>query len=201
MSVPKEEKKWKLDQDVRTLAEAIEIAKEGVEKLTLKILADATGTSRSAIYKHFKNKEALIETIIERGFERFDAALAPAFSQQSKPFEESFFFAGKCYIEFARANPNLYRLLFGEKYAHIRSRLSSIKEDDGGGFAALKNALEAGQKAGIIKKGDSFEQAIVVWSMMHGFSLLLIDGFMDVEEIYEKVYDALFETLLKGLGT
>ena len=35
------------------------IAKEDTEKLTLKLLSDATGTSRSAIYRHFKNKDRI----------------------------------------------------------------------------------------------------------------------------------------------
>jgi len=34
------------------------ILEEDIENLTLKVLSDKTGTSRSAIYRHFKNKDA-----------------------------------------------------------------------------------------------------------------------------------------------
>ncbi len=175
------------------------IAKEDVEKLTLKVLSDATGTSRSAIYKHFKNKDALIETIIERGFDKFDAATTPYFKDQSKALVDRFYLTGKLYVEFARKNPNLYRLLFGKKYAHIREDLLSIKDEDCSGFSALQRTVEDGQKQGVLKKEDSYKQAIIIWATMHGISSLIIDGFMDVEDTYEDIYDTMFETLLTGL--
>ncbi len=175
------------------------IAKEDVEKLTLKILAEATGTSRSAIYKHFKNKDALIETLIERGFDIFDEKVSPYFKTNTLPLIDQFYLTGKLYVKFARKNPNLYRLLFGKKYAHIREEILSIKEEDCSGFGALKKAVERGQKEGILKKEKSYELAIVIWASMHGISSLIIDGFLDVEEIYEEVYDTLFETLLTGI--
>ena len=175
------------------------IAKEDVEKLTLKVLSDATGTSRSAIYKHFKNKDALIETIIERGFDKFDAQTTLHLKDNTKALVDKFYLTGKLYVEFAKNNPNLYRLLFGKKYAHIREELLSIKDEDCSGFTALQQTVKEGQRVGILKKEDSYKQAIVIWATMHGFSSLIIDGFMDVEEIYEEVYNTLFETLLSGM--
>lgn len=175
------------------------IAKEDIDKLTLKILSDATGTSRSAIYKHFKNKDALIETIIERGFDKFDKETTSYFRDDTKALVDKFYLTGKLYIEFAYKNPNLYRLLFGKKYAHIREKIISIKDEDCSGFSILQKTVEEGQQQGIFKKEDSYHQAIVIWATMHGFSSLIIDGFMDVEEIYENVYTTLFETLLSGI--
>jgi len=175
------------------------IAKEDVQKLTLKVLSDATGTSRSAIYKHFKNKDALIETIIERGFDLFDIETTPYLKERSKPLVDRFYLTGKLYISFAMQNPNLYRLLFGKKYAHIREELLSIKDEDCSGFAALQKTVEEGQKQGILKKEESYKQAIIIWATMHGFASLIIDGFMDVEEIQEELYTTLFETLLLGM--
>ena len=175
------------------------IAKEDVDKLTLKILSDATGTSRSAIYKHFTNKDALLETIIEKGFDRFDEATTPYLNSKEYSLVDKFYNTGKLYIEFAKNNPNLYRLLFGKKYAHIREELLSIKDEDCSGFAALKRTVEEAQKEGMLKKEDSYKQAIIIWASMHGLSSLIIDGFMDVEEIYEELYDVMFETLLKGM--
>jgi len=177
------------------------IAKEDVQKLTLKVLSDATGTSRSAIYKHFKNKDALIETIIERGFDLFDIETTPYLKDTSKPLVDRFYLTGKLYISFAMQNPNLYRLLFGKKYAHIREEILSIKDEDCSGFAALQKTVEEGQKQGILKKEDSYKQAIIIWATMHGFASLIIDGFMDVEEIQEELYTTLFETLLLGIVT
>ena len=175
------------------------IAKEDVDKLTLKILADATNTSRSAIYKHFKNKDALIEEIIQRGFDKFDLETTIYLKDETKALIDKFYLTGELYVKFARDNPNLYRLLFGKKYAYIREEILSIKDEDCSGFASLKKTVEEGQKQGVLKKDDSYKQAIVIWATMHGFSSLIIDGFMDVEEVYEEIYVNLFETLLLGM--
>ncbi len=175
------------------------IAKEDTEKLTLKVLSDATGTSRSAIYKHFKNKNALIETIIEKGFDKFDIETTPYLKDKSKTLIDRFYLTGQLYVAFARNNPNLYRLLFGKKYAHIREEILSIKDKDCSGFSALQKTVEDGHKQGVLKKENSYRQAIVIWATMHGISSLIIDGFMDVEDVYEEMYDTLFETLLTGL--
>jgi AcrR family transcriptional regulator len=175
------------------------ISKEDVDKLTLKILSDATGTSRSAIYKHFKSKDALIEVVIEKGFEKFDNEISPILVNKEVPLIDRFYLSGKKYIEFAKENPNLFRLLFGKKYSHIREEIISLQAEDCSGFGALKLAIEEGHKSGILKRGSSYKQTIVIWSALHGFSSLIIDGFMDVEEIYEDLYNDIFETLLAGI--
>ena len=175
------------------------IAKEDIDKLTLKVLADATGTTRTAIYKHFKSKDDLIEKIIEVGFEQFDQKISLVLSDKENPLIDRFYMSGKLYIEFAKENPNLYRLLFGKKYAHIRDEIMSIKDDDCSGFGALKLAIEEGHESGVLKNEDSYKQAIVIWSSLHGLASLIIDGFMDVQEIFSNLYDDLFQTLLAGI--
>ncbi len=174
------------------------ITQHDVEQLTLKILSDATDTSRSAIYRHFSSKDALIETMILSGFEQFDAALSPILRDPKKPLIERFYLAGRTYIRFATENPGLYRLLFGKRYVHIREEVISLG-DERIGFGALKKAIEEGQQSGLLKKEDSFTQAVVVWSSLHGLASLIIDGFMDVENNWDIHYEALFRSLLAGI--
>lgn len=177
------------------------IKNNDVEKLTLKILSEATGTSRSAIYRHFSSKNDLIETIITKGFEQFDNYVSPVLKEKEKPLVDRFYLSGKYIIEFAKKNPNLYRLLFGKTYAHIRERIIDLKDEDCSGLGALKLAIEEGQKNGIIQKGDSYKKAIIIWSSVHGLSSLVIDGFMDVEKLYHELYDYMFKSLLAGIIT
>jgi AcrR family transcriptional regulator len=172
------------------------IAKNDVENLTLKILSDATGTSRSSIYRHFDSKDALIETMIVKGFEEFDSFVSPLLRDKNKPLIDRFYVAGKSYLEFAKQNANLYRLLFGKKHADIREKIMSITDEDCSGFSALKLAIEEGQKSGVLKKEDSYERTILIWSSLHGLASLIIDGFMDVDKIYTELYDKMFQDIL-----
>lgn len=178
------------------------IKEHDIDTLTLKILSDATNTSRSAIYRHFKNKEALITVMIEKGFETFNATMAPVLTDKSKPLIDRFYLATKTYVEWAKQHPNLYRLLFGNAYAHLRDDIIDIKDDASiTGFGALREAIEEGQTSGIIEKKESYTQAIIVWSSLHGLSSLIIDNFTGVDEISDELYTAMFESLLAGLIT
>jgi len=172
---------------------------EDIEKLTLKVLSDATGTSRSAIYRHFASKDALMEEMIRQGFSTFDKETAPILSNQENALIDRFYNASKAYVAWAKENPNLYRLLFGKKYAHIREEIMSIKENSCDGFGALKLAVEEGQKAGILKQEDSLKQSIIIWSSLHGLSSLIIDGFIDIDEIHQELIDDMFKSLLAGI--
>ena len=174
------------------------IHKEDVDKLTLKVLSDATGTSRSAIYRHFSSKDALMEEIIRQGFEEFDRVSSPMLRNQEIPLVDRFYNTCKIYIEWAKENPNLYRLLLGRKYAYIREEILSIKEDTCDAFGALKCTVEEGQEKGILKKDDSLKQSVVIWASLHGLASLIIDGFMDVEELSDELVDDMFKSLLAG---
>jgi AcrR family transcriptional regulator len=175
------------------------IQTDDIDKLTLKILSEKTNTSRSAIYRHFENKDALIATMIEKGFDRFDDAVAPVLLDKEKPLVDRFYLGGKHYIAFAKSEPNLYRLLFGYKYSHIREDIISIKSDNCQGFHALKKTIEEGQESGIVKKESAYNQAIIVWSSLHGLASLFINCFRDVSELDDTLYDEMFQSLLAGL--
>ena len=175
------------------------IKNEGIENLTLKKLSEKTGTSRSAIYRHFKSKEDLVETILLSGFDQFDSIIAPIFCDKKMDLLDRFYKSGRLYIEFAKENPNLYKLIFGKRYSHIRESLRSINNDECLAFNALKNALIEGQESGVFKKFETQSQAIVIWASLHGISSILINGFMDVEIIYEEIYKTMFENLKMSL--
>ena len=174
------------------------IHKEDVDKLTLKVLSDATGTSRSAIYRHFSSKDALMEEIIRQGFEEFDSITSPILRDQETPLVDRFYNTSKVYIAWAKENPNLYRLLFGRKYAYIREEILSIKEETCDAFGALKCTVEEGQEKGILKKDDSLKQSVVIWASLHGLASLIIDGFMDVAELSDELVNDMFRSLLAG---
>ena len=152
------------------------------KELTLKILSDATGTSRSAIYRHFKSKDELIETLLLSGFEQFDGYVTECLTHKNISLIDRFYESGKNYITFAQKNPHLYRLLFSERYAHIREANMCISDEECLGFNTLVASVVEGQEAKLIKEGDALIHAIGIWSQLHGLSMLLIDGFMQINE-------------------
>jgi AcrR family transcriptional regulator len=171
------------------------IEKNDIDTLTLKTLSEVTGTSRSAIYSHFSSKKALIEMMILNGFIKFDDYLSPYLLDQQKPLLDRLEEGSRAYVQFARDHKVLYRLLFGNKYAHIRMKVMSRNDPSRSGFGALVLVMEAGQESGLFKKENSYKQAIIIWSALHGLTSLLIDGFVGIEEMQ----DALLESMIQGM--
>jgi AcrR family transcriptional regulator len=178
------------------------IEKEGIETITLRELSHRIGASRTAIYRHFENKEALIQAVILAGFERFDAHFVEIFSRQDADVLTRFTMMGRAYLAFAVGNPQLYRLLFGEKVHREREEVCDLEDaQKATGFHALVQLIEAGQHEGVFKAGDAFLQAATVWSMIHGLSSLILDGHIAISDNVDAIFDAGIDVLLKGLGT
>ena len=175
------------------------IEENDIDTLTLKILSDITGTSRSAIYSHFNSKEALIEAMILNGFIKFDDYLSPNLKDKNVPLLDRLKKASKDYIEFAKANKVLYRLLFGNKYAHTRMEVMTKNDPNRSGFGALMLAIEEGQQKELFIIDNSYKQTITVWSALHGLTSLLIDGFIGVEDMHDELFDDMFANILSGL--
>jgi len=177
------------------------IKTEDIEKLTLKILSEATGTSRSAIYRHFSSKDALIETMIHNCFGELEKEISPPLLDKEGAILDRLSLTFKKYLEFAKNNPHMYQLLFAKKYAHIREELVAVEDNDISGFANLKKAIDEGQKSGVLKKDDSYQQSITILASLHGLASLIVDGFLDVDKIYQELSDRMIKDILAGLIT
>lgn len=183
---------------IETALEMVE--KEGLETLTLRELSARIGASRTAIYRHFENKEALMRAVVEAGFDRFDAHFITIFGRTDLDVLQRFSLMGRAYLDFATGSPNLFRLLFGETVQQERQEVCDIENREmNTGFNALVQMLEAGQRQGVFKPGDVFLMAVNVWSMIHGLAMLIIDGHIPVIDNIDAIFDAGTATLLEGL--
>ena len=180
---------------------ALAMVKEvGIDAITLRGLSEHLGTSRTAIYRHFENKEALMQAVVAAGFERFEAVIRPVFLRADADVLARFRQMGEAYLTFAVRNPELYRLLFGESLRQEREAVCDLEDAErSGGFSSLVGLIEEGQAAGLFKTGDAFLQAATVWAMIHGFSLLIIDGHLLISDKVDPLFEAGIDTLLNGL--
>jgi len=184
------------------LQQAVDIIHtEGVDALTLSALSKRLGTSRSAIYRHFSSKDELMHNVLLYGFELFDNKIAPIFSFKEKDVLERFYLMGKEYVKFAMEHPNLYRILFGERFQNIRKESCDIEdEEQANGFHALVGLLVEGQEKDILKVGDPMLQAQIIHSMVHGLASLYIDGHIHVKDNIDDLYEIAYKTLIQGLS-
>lgn len=183
---------------VETALEMID--KEGLDSVTLRDLAQRLGTSRTAIYRHFDSKEALILGVIQKGYEQLDMMFTPIFQDTTQSVAVRFERMGRAYLDFAIAHPNLYRLLFGENFRQEREEICDYKdENQATGLYALIGLLLEAQEEGIIARENPMIQAATVWASIHGLASLLIDGHLMMSDNMEAIYEYSIGVLLKGL--
>ncbi|PHR69538.1 MAG: TetR family transcriptional regulator [Arcobacter sp.] len=184
------------------LQEALKIIQEdGVEAVTLQALGNRLGTSRSAIYRHFSSKSDLMDNVMMYGFESFDSLITPIFELKDKDVIERLNLMGKTYMHFAIDNPNLFRMLFGERYKDLREDNCDLNdEDQANGYHSLINLIIEAQEKNIFqKKDDALVITQTVHAMIHGLTILYIDGHIDIKDNIENVYEVLFRTMTQGL--
>lgn len=173
---------------------------EGFDAITLREITQRLGTSRSAVYRHFESKEALMKGVIEQGYAQLDELFTPIFRDKNRSVEERFELMSRAYLQFAIEHPNLYRLLFGERYREEREGICDYRDEtQATGLYALIGLLLEAQEEGIVKKADPMIQAATIWASVHGLASLLIDGHLMMSDNLEEIYTHSLEVLFKGL--
>lgn len=169
MATPKYSKKRKSNRIHGDLSNSlIEIAVEHIKQsksteFALRDLANKLGVSHAAAYRHFTNKQALIEAIALRGFQTMNLHFQHKLEKTKTPLVS----LGEAYIQFAVANPGYYRVMFSANYD--QSTNEDLK-------SACKKSFEALTLIFGKKDKSSASKSIFSWAVVHGLSMLLIDG-------------------------
>src|SRR5690606_4506005 len=149
------------------------IDREGVEALTLRGVGETLGVSRTALYRHFRDKTSLLEAVAAQGFRTLRADLTCAWESGGAGIA-AFTAMGRAYVRFAVTHPSHYRVMFGA-FRPQGTCDDDLKAAGAGAFQALVDALAAQQSSGAIRRDPLQTQAGYVWAVVHGVAMLAID--------------------------
>lgn len=155
-----------LDEALRT------IQQDGVDALTLRTIGVRLGVSRTALYRHFTDKRALLSSVATEGFRLLTERLLNAWKAGGI---RGFNAMGVAYIRFAMGNPSHYRVMFGG-FVDDGPRDDDLMRESTAAFQALVDAIVALQQEGAVRKDDALQLAQFIWAVVHGVSMLIIDG-------------------------
>jgi AcrR family transcriptional regulator len=176
------------------LDEALQtIQAHGVEHLTLRTVGERLGVSRSALYRHFADKQSLLAAVGKEGFRNLGQTIAEAWEQNGHG-RAGFHAMGKAYMQFAVAHPSHYRVMFGG-FIESAAKDDHFLAEAGAAFQALVDALIERQNAGAIRRDDPVLMARFVWALVHGAAMLSIDGQLSKAVRPEALEDYILERL------
>lgn len=153
------------------------LAEGGARELDLRKVARRAGVSHAAPYRHFADKQALIAAITEEGFrllaEQIQATLRAV---PDSPFEQLLGIA-RAYVHFAQAHPWLMREMFSGLTLE-RETFVSLQMASEAVYRLYVDVIRRGQEKGTLVDGDPAALAAVLWSMLHGLAMLIIENQM-----------------------
>src|SRR5215213_1605370 len=122
------------------------IQKGGVGALTMRGVGEKLGVSRTALYRHFTDKSALLAAVATEGFRTLRLQTQEAWDSYGVG-QQGLAAMGDAYVNFAVAHPSHYRVMFG---GHVRESgpESDLAREGAGAFDVLVNAIISQQKLG-----------------------------------------------------
>lgn len=173
------------------------IRAEGVDGLTLREIGARLGVSRTALYRHFVDKRALLTAVATEGFRRLREQLVTAWEEGGRG-PAAFRSMGVAYVRFAVENPSHYRVMFGG-FVDRETREPELATEAAGAFRALVDALAALQRDAVVRGDDTVLVARFVWAVVHGVAMLGINGQLPEPGDVEQLMRYALERLLTGI--
>lgn len=171
-----------------------ELSDKGVEGFTLRGCAKRAGVSHAAPAHHFKDANALLTALAAEGFQRFVASMRSRQAAADATPRARLEAAGLGYIDFAKANPALFRLMFSSTRPDQDD--AALSKAASASFDLLVNAVHAVN--GVDPRTDSsgMRDVAAAWAIVHGLAELKLSGRMpliaampggDVDEVYADI--------------
>ncbi len=162
-------------RSVLVAAAAELVSDAGAESVTMRSLSRVAGVSRAAPYRHFGDKRELMAAVAEAGFLELDARLREVDKSALESGRKWLAGLMRAYVGFALDRPGHYRLMFSADVVRP-PRSVSLQVAASQAFERSLEAIRFAQGQGELRDGDPAALASILWSAVHGLSVLLMDG-------------------------
>jgi AcrR family transcriptional regulator len=147
------------------------LAEGGAGTCSMRAVAEGSGITAAAIYKHFRDKAALIDHVVGLSFQAFERSLLDAIAPLPPGSFARLAALGEAYIRFAEEHQEEFKVLF-MPLSSGRKKLSDVPGE--GGYRVLRQCVVEAIEAGSIRDADPDLVAFYLWSRVHGIVMLLL---------------------------
>lgn len=169
---------------------------EGWSGLTIRKVAELIEYSPSMVYEYFASKEAILEALLEIGFQQLTNAMQQASAAHVDPYQRLQAIA-LAYWHFAQTNPDLYQVMHGMDGVTVNPELRNqaawptclLVEQD------LQSLLIDEQ----VTSPNLREDSEILWATLHGIVSLALSQRLSQAEQIEARIQRTTQALLQGL--
>ena len=147
---------------------------EGYEAVTMRKVAEKIEYSPTAIYLHFKDKDALIRDLCVHDFSSFAARFAEAAAVEDPV--ERLHRAGEAYFAFALQHPRQYRFMFMTPRPPIEPEAGEAADPARNAYVFLYATVKEAIARGRLRPEHTDAQLVAqtIWGAVHGVASLEI---------------------------
>ncbi|MEM6283948.1 MAG: TetR/AcrR family transcriptional regulator, partial [Chloroflexota bacterium] len=142
---------------------------KGYKNFSLRQVAEQIGYSPGTIYLYFSDRDTLLFTLAEEGFQRFGQTLQAAVDSSDDP-RKQITAMGEGYVRFGLENPAHYRLMFMERPDFMVREPAHTEDGDtwADSFMILHNCVERAIEADVLQEKNPRTASDALWAMLHG---------------------------------
>ena len=153
---------------------------EGPEAVSMRRVAEAVGITPMAIYHHFPNREALLNSITDREFAKFLGYIQRRIVSGSH--QRRLISAMEAYIDYALDRPRIFDYVFSQSRPAARRYPEDFRQRRSPTLNPLAGQVADAMASGWMKKDDIWEVALELWAVTHGYVVLNRAGRFSLEE-------------------
>jgi AcrR family transcriptional regulator len=188
-------------RDALVQAALQEAERGGPEAVSIKALTKKLGVSQPAPYRHFVDREALMQAVTAEAFRQFSAILRESIRKPSKQSKLSRF--AQAALAFGLRRNGIYRLMFTSRTMAGAVSGSELHNAAMETFGLLLEAFEA-PAIGLFRE----RQALKIWAALHGMITLAEQGLLtgqlaniSREELLEEIVEQTKSALAAAIKT
>ncbi|KRE29212.1 TetR family transcriptional regulator [Mycobacterium sp. Soil538] len=139
--------------------------------VSIRAVAQRVGVTPPSIYLHFADKDALLDAVCVRYFEKLDDEMQEVAAVAGTSPVDVLRAQGLAYVRFALKTPELYRIATmgqGQPGSDVDVTLNSSA------FVHMRAAVQALIDEGTYPPGDPTTMALELWTAAHGVAALLM---------------------------
>jgi AcrR family transcriptional regulator len=175
---------------------------DGIEGFSMRKLAKCVGCTAPALYRHYENKEEVIQEVVAEAYRHFTQYLYRALEGLSPA--ERFILAGRGYFDFAMEEPALYEIIFLPTEILGAHNVETPVADQASAIGQFwTDRVREMMDAGYLRRGDPYEVSMTLWAHAHGLISIYQRGLLPVrsEGDFRIQMTESFFRMMEGLGT
>jgi AcrR family transcriptional regulator len=169
---------------------------EGVDGVTMRRVATSAGVTAMAIYKHFRDRDALLRAATAAEYSRIAGYFARANARTNVPGLRGMY----GYLNYAFDHPQLFKYMFSNHRADAFVFPGDLTGNRSPTFNVLQTAVSQLMDRGVFQRDDVAETALGIWAHAHGLITLYLSGRITLpRNAFRKLYMRSLDRLLNGL--